>query len=298
MKNIKLILFVVALATLNFSCIVDDSTGEDNLNAFGESDFFVGFSQKTATNSYFADEGVVRVEYPVNFLGGQTGNPPSSDIVINYAVNTALSTATEGVEFDLPLTGGILTIPAGQDFAQFPLDINTGSFDPDAPTSLFIDLLSASAGSQVSDINRTIEVKFVGCLATIDQFSYSLSFTYTNTSGGVFNYNGNDVHTFVGTGVPNNFESDSTPPWGPNGLFGPLAPPANRNGYIMQVVCGDVFIESQSLGDLYSNTVEGRDGSTSPAGIVDEVTGNILITFDVCFGGDCRKLDNVVYTKL
>ena len=45
MKKLKIVLCAVALATLNFSCIVDDSTGEDNLNAFGESNYLVGFTK-------------------------------------------------------------------------------------------------------------------------------------------------------------------------------------------------------------------------------------------------------------
>lgn len=293
MKNFKKLSVLLLAALVSVSCIVDD----ENDNGFQSSIYTVGFAQKTATNSYFADEGVVTKEYPVNLLGGQSGTLPSGDITVNFAVNTALSTATEGVEFDLPLPG-TLVLPQGSTFVQFPININTGSFDSETPTSVFIDLTSNQAGTQISDINKTIEIKFVGCLATIDQFSYSLRFDYTNLDGDLLQYNANDVHTFTGTGVPNSFLSDSTPPWGPNGLFTPLAPPADRNGYIMDVVCGDVFIVSQNLGNFYSNTVEGRAGSTNPAGYVDEITGDIHVTFDVCASGSCRKLDNVVYTRL
>ena len=285
-KNIKNTIVLLAIALISVSCIVDD----ENDNGFQSSEFFVGFAQKTATNSYFADEGVVRKEYPINFLGGQSGVATSSDITINFAVNTALSTATEGVEFDLPLSGS-LTLPAGSNFVQFPLDINTGNFDPVAPTSVFIDLSSGTPGAQVSDINKTIEIKFVGCLSTIDQHSYQMTFDYTNLDGDFFNDVNGGVQSFtLDPAVPNRFSTESTPPWSP----GQLAPGADA--YIFEVVCGEVFITTQNLGGYWANTVESRVGETNPAGSVD-ANGNVFISYDVCYGGDCRVLD-VTYTKL
>lgn len=291
MKNIKFILLLCTISLFIVSCNIE------NDNGFQSSPYIVGFENAVATNSYFQDEGVVTAEYPVSLLGGQSGVKPGDDISINFAVNTALSTATEGVEFDLPLPGS-LTLPAGSSFALLPVDINTGNFNPNEPTSVFIDISTSTDGITVSAINQTIEIKFVGCLSDVDQYSYSLSFEYTSVGGDFSAYSADDVHTFSLTGTPNNFLADSTPPWGPNGLFGALAPPADRNGYIMEVVCGEVFIVSQNLGNYYANTVEGIAGSTNPCGYVDETTGDIYIDFDVCFAGNCRKLRNVVYTRL
>lgn len=286
MKNIKNVLLLLTIALFSVSCIVDD----ENDTQFQSSDFFVGFADKTATNSYFADEGVVRKEYAINFLGGQSGVATSSDITINFSVNTALSTATEGVEFDLPLSGA-LTLPAGANFVQFPLDINTGNFDPIAPTSVFIDLSSNTSGTQVSDINKTIEVKFVGCLATIDQSSYQMTFDYTNLDGDFFAAQAGGVQSFtLDATTPNRFSTESTPPWGP----GALAPGADA--YIFDVVCGEVFITTQNLGGYWANTVESRVGETNPAGHVD-ANGNVFISYNVCYAGNCRILD-VTYTKL
>ncbi len=291
MKNLNKLLAMLLVSLVSVSCLVDD----ENDNGFQSSVYTVGFAQKTATNSYFADEGVVTKEYPIKILGGQSGALPSSDIAINFAVNTALSTATEGVEFDLPLPGTI-TLNRGSEFVPFPIDINTGNFDADAPTSVFIDLTSQQAGSEVSQLNKTIEIKFVGCLSTINDHSYQVTYDYTNLNGVTTTDNDAGVQNFIphvegGSVVPNTFDTQSTPPWGP----GALAPGADA--YIFSVVCGDVFIETQNLGGYWGNTVESRTGESNPAGYVDETTGDVFISYNVCFGGECRILD-VTYTRL
>ena len=286
MKKIKLLFTLMTVALLSVSCLVDD----ENDTGFQSSPYIVGFEVQTATNSYFEDQGVVTVEYPVSLLGGQSGVMPTMDINVNATVNTAMSTATQGVEFDLPLSS--LTLPAGSVFAQFPVDINTGSFNPDEPTSVFIDLTTDTAGTVVSQINKTIEIKFVGCLATIEMYDYATTFDYTNLDGDFFDDVDAGVQSFTPVdGVPNNYGTDSTPPWGP----GQLAPGADA--YFFEVICGDVFIQTQNLGNYWANTVEALAGATNPAGYVDETTGDVFISYKVCYAGNCRFLD-VSYIRL
>jgi hypothetical protein len=167
MKNIKLILFVVALATLNFSCIVDDTTGEDQLNAFGESSYIVGFKSGNAVLTYFNDVGVVRREFPIELLGGLTGFASDSAINISYEVD-ASSTAVLGQEFNFVSNTGTLELAAGDTFVNFPLDVNTGSLDPDAPTTLILNLTATdTSNSVVSSNNQTLVITFVGCQADL-----------------------------------------------------------------------------------------------------------------------------------
>lgn len=164
MKNIKLILFAFLAFSMVTSCIVDDEPD----TSLAEGPYVVGFVKKTANITFFADEGVVLRNYPVKILGGSDGSSTTQDIVINYTVDGS-STATEGQEFDFVTNSGTLVIPAGQTFAQFPLNINTGGFDANMPTTLVLKLSSTNAaGAVVSSRNNTLTIKFVGCQSQIN----------------------------------------------------------------------------------------------------------------------------------
>ena len=176
MKKFKLILFVVALATLNFSCIVDDTTGEDELEAFGESNYIVGFSSENAALSYFTDIGTIRRDFPIVLLGGDLGNGSDNKITVTYEVDAAGSSAVAGSEYDFVSNTGTVDLEAGDKFVNFPLDVNTGNFDPDAPTTLVLKLTTTSTSdSVVSVAHDTLTITFVGCQANL-----AGSFTVTN----------------------------------------------------------------------------------------------------------------------
>ncbi|WP_290699457.1 hypothetical protein [Lacinutrix sp.] len=184
MKKIKLVFYVVALVTLNFSCLVDDETGEDSLSAFSSSPNIVGFNGSNAALSFFTDIGTVRRDFPVEILGGQDNTPTTSDINISFEIDPA-STAVLGNEFNFVNNTGDLLLPAGERFVNFPLDVITGNFDPDAPTTLIINLINTGNDSSVISANANVlTITFVGCQADLSgtfQVSNSLCGAPTNT---------------------------------------------------------------------------------------------------------------------
>ncbi|WP_034061932.1 hypothetical protein [Lacinutrix jangbogonensis] len=281
MKKLKLVLFAVVLATLNFSCLVDDSTGDDALNALGESSYIVGFSNGTALLSYFEDIGAIEKEFPIDFLGGQDGNLASA-LTINYSIDP-LSSATEGQEFNFVDTSGTVTIAAGGSFAQFPLLVNTGGLDPDVPTELILNLDSVTgADAVISALGDQLKITFVGCQTGLDSFTYAV---ISVRSDGVTVDQG--VADLRNTG-PNTLKTRTTGPWGLNSI-------ADDTGLTFTDVCGDLNIDAQNLMETYSNQVTG----TNLAGADGQVdaNGDFSLSYEITFGtGPLTHIDD--YTKL
>lgn len=282
MKKIKLVLFAVAIATLNFSCIVDDSTGERELEAFGDSDFIVGFTNGTALLSYFEDVGAVNQEFPINFLGGQEGNL-TSDLNISFSIDPA-STATEGQEFDFVDTSGTVSIPAGNSFAQFPLLVNTGGLDPNVPTELILNLDTVTgAPAVISALGDQLKITFVGCQSALNNFTYSV--VSTRSDGVTVDHGVADIRLLA----PNTLKTRTTGPW----LVNSISP---DTGLTFTDVCGDLNIDAQNLVSMFSNQVTGTN-LAGPDGQVDMATGNFSFEYEITFAAG--NLDHVdVYTKL
>lgn len=287
MKNIKLLLLTAVASLFATSCLVDDEV--NSIVTPANTPYIIGFDNSGATESYFADEGTIEKGYPLSLKGTPTGENSTSDIIIDYVMDPS-STAVEGQEFDFVDASGQLTIPANSNYALLPININTGSFDPIAPTELVLKISTTANNTVVSQQYETLTIKFVGCLSTVDTASYDVSIEYTAVSGAVTNYT-NYGESFTGTGTPNNFITETSGHWTP----GQLSPGAD--GFYFEDICGDIFIYNQQLGGYWGNTVEGYLGSENAAGSVDPITGDIHMEYNVCFGGDCRKY-KVDYTKL
>lgn len=250
MKNFKKLSVLLLAMLVSVSCIVDD----ENDNGFQSSIYTVGFSKNTAVETYFEDEGVVLSKYPLDVLGGNSGINTSSDIIVNYVIDPA-SSATEGVEFDFVDNSGQLTIPAGLSFTEFPLNVNTGNFQPDAPTKLILQITSTNtANSNVSTVNDILEITFVGCLSNLAG-DYNVT-TLRLSDNTTFNIG---QSTVTETSV-NNYVMPTT---------GQFNLPTTFN-----VICGEIIIESQNLGGQFSNQVEG-------SGSVDPITGDLIINYTI-----------------
>lgn len=279
MKNIKKLCILFVLPLLCVSCLVDDTT-ETGLE---NNPYIVGFNDSVAAESYFADEGVVLANYKINILGGTGGAVPTQDITISYVIDAANSTATEGVEFDFVTNTGTVVIPAGSTFTDFPLNINTGGFDPAAPTILRVTLTAtADDGSVVSSIHDTLDVTFVGCQADLDEYTYTVVSTRLTDN---LTVNNGSVESITMTSV-NNFRSGTVGQYGPGTSTGPIG---GENGYDFFVICGEVTIPSQNLVNLYSNQVFG-------AGSVDAATGTMTNIFTITFAAGNRQYRSV-YTR-
>lgn len=284
MKNLKKLLFLIALPLISVSCIVDD---DENTGMQGaeNSPIGVGFSQSVALESYFEDIGSITAEYPVNILGGNSGALSPVDIQVSYEIDPN-STAEEGVEFDFVSTSGTLTIPAGSSFGQFPLIINTGGLDPDMPTELILNLTSTSTSdSYVSSINDQLVITFVGCQSSLNLELYNVV-TTRDSDGAVVNFGTQDIRITD----PNTFITRSTGLWGVGTI-------AADQGLTFTDVCGELTINSQNLAQgTYSNQVYGT-GTNNFAGTVDPVTGNFTLMYTITFAAGNQNYTSV-YTKL
>lgn len=266
MKKLKFILPALAFLLTATSCVIDDEVDQQ----YEQSPYVVGFLNDFAAESYFEDEGVVEKNYAVDILGGSDGSLPTEDIVVSYEIDPA-STATEGQEFNFVDNSGTLTIPAGSTFANFPLEINTGNLDPNEPTELILNLTGTNSDNAVvSALNDQFSITFVGCQSTVDENTYVVN-TYRVSTGalvksGIENITMNSV---------NDFRTMSTGAYGPDSAGGPIAPPANYNGFNFIDICGEISVPSQNLGGYYSNQVFG-------SGSVD-ADGNIEIIYTITF---------------
>lgn len=266
MKNIKLTLASFILAFSVSSCLLD----EDDTTAFEDTLYVVGFETAIANESYFADEGVVTANYPLNILGGSDGTPIKEDIVVTYSISNS-STAQEGKEFDFIDNSGSLTIPAGSTFVNFPLNINTGGFDPKVPTTLTLKIEDVQgAPSVISANNNSLTVTFVGCKSEVDQFTYLV--TTVRSDGSLENQ---QIETITMLSV-NEFRTETVGPFGPGARRGSIG---GTEGLTFVDVCGTITIESQNLVNLYSNLVSG-------SGSVDPVTGDITLNYQFPLGAN------------
>ena len=284
MKNFKFLFTALFASSMLFtSCIVDDE--DEYLDSLAETPYTIGFSSRVANESYFEDIGAVEKSYPVVIIGGQDGSNPDEPIEIQYTVNTEASTATEGQEFDFVDNSGVLTIPAGSDFGNFDLLINTGNLNPDEPTKLVLDLVEANssgAPATIASSNKQIEITFVGCNSKVAQPGAPVKYQLEMTSS---RGNVSRQEQIIWTG-PNNFQTESVGYW--SSLPGCFCFP-------FEVICGEVFVPDHNLSDYYSNEVAGLNDN-GPDGFVDE-DGNITINYTIMLSGS-PVVFNAVYTRL
>lgn len=285
MKNIKFIFTALFCSLMLSSCIVDDE--DEYLDALANTPYTVGFSNATATESYFEDIGAVEKSYLVKIIGGQDGSDPNAPITVSYSVNTEASTATEGEEFSFTGSDRTLTIPAGSDFATLDLLVNTGSLNPDEPTKLVLDLTeinSSGAPATIAAQRQQLTITFVGCLSKValpDQpVKYHLE--VTSSSGGSLSRD--EEITYTG---PNNFSTGSVGTW--SSLPGCYC-------YPFEVICGEVFVPDHNLSDYYSNEVYGINDAGAD-GSVDPETGVITIKYNIDFS-DGPVTYTAVYTPI
>lgn len=236
MKKLLALAIVMAAAV---SCSDDDLPVGPNLQP--DDQFIVGFPSAAVAYSYFADEGQVQREFPLVLIGGNEGNPADEPIVISYEVvpfnpaNGSGSTATQGTEFDFVNTTGQITIPAGQDFVQFPLLVNTGSLDETAATRLVLNLTQVSGPETIiSQNNRTFTVNFVGCQADLAG-SYTVS-VLRESSGATTTLPNPEIISEIST---NYFKTTNT------GTFNPGQ--GADQGFFFNVLCDEITVPSQWL---------------------------------------------------
>jgi len=156
MKKLNKLFLLFLLPLIATSCLVDD-TAETGLDT---SPYIVGFAKKSGLESHFSDVGAVDAPIGVNLLGGQSGKPLTSDLIVTVEIDPS-STAVEGQEFSL--LSNTFAIPAGTTFGQIPLQVNTGNLDPNQPTFVILKLTNVVGGGVASALADTYKLTFVGC---------------------------------------------------------------------------------------------------------------------------------------
>ncbi|MCD8440327.1 hypothetical protein [Tenacibaculum finnmarkense] len=285
MKTFKITLFFI-VALLAFSACQEDQefTSVDKNGAY-----IVGF-EGAKTISHFEDKGAVVSKIPLKFLGGGDGQFLKEDLEVTIKVLADKSSATEGTEFSLETKK--VTLKAGDDFALIPLTVNTGSLNLSVPSKVVLEI-SIEQGNNVviGSNNNQIAITFVGCKANVEDFTYDNKMVGAKYDGSplLIDYPGEAIVLHDGT--PNLYRTESTYKWGVGSLS-----PAKYDGFIFEVICGEVFIKDQQLGGHWGNVVQSLDGDASTkAGEVD-ADGNITIEYKVVFDGKFYKVKST-YTK-
>jgi hypothetical protein len=264
-KILTLLCFSVAL----ISCTDDDINQEQ---VFTNGPKVVGFAKAFQTVSYFVDEGDVQVDFPVNLSGNGDGNTLASDVVIDYEVDTANSSASEGTEFDFVSTTGQLTLKAGNTFVGFPLIVHTGSLNPTMRTELIIKLKSASNNTVVDSKFTNFKVVFVGCQSQLAG-SFTSTIVRVTPPGTVVRTTDN-----INPSSVNNFRSSFAGTWGPGVLAGTY-------GYDFVDICGEITISEQNLNNVYSNLLRGLATNNGLDGTVVN-NNNFSTVYEIGFSGN------------
>lgn len=279
-KTHNIVTVILACFTILLIQSCSDSDKDNGYIYNGDGVRIYGFQNPSTRFSHFEDKGVVEDKVPVILIGGADGTSNDKDVVLNYIVDTENSTATEGVEFDFKDTSGKLIIPAGSDYALFPLNLNTGNFNASKATKLILKLVSTDTPeTTISDLNRVVEISFIGCRSTLADSQYNV--VVVRDDGSTKDHG---TESLTSPGV-NTFVTETT------GLYNKGQYSATQ-GFTFVDICGSITVEKQGLfNGQYSNQVY-----TVEPGKVDE-NGNFVITYAITFDGK-PTFFTATYTKI
>lgn len=271
----KKLMSLLVVASAFMSCTDDDIRSEHQLSNGPK---VVGFASSLATVEYFEDEGVVMREFPMALIGNGNGQASATPIEVSYEIDP-LSTATEGVEYDLVDLSGKITIPAGGTFGNFPINVNTGQLNPTEKTQLILNLTTTSPGSVIGSQYSQLKITFVGCQSQLQGSYTAVISTVAGTSTRT-----NESITVVGI---NRFKTTYVGRY----ALGTFTP----SGYQFVDICGEISVPDQNLGQ-YSNQVYGIDAyGDGVDGIVTSAT-QFEVKHNISFAaGD--QTQNYSYTR-
>lgn len=278
----KKILSLLVLSTVFLGCTDDDIRPEHQLDSGKK---VVGFNSPFESVSYFTDEGVVDKLFPVSLIGSGNGQTTSSDLVVNYEIDYAASTAIEGVEFDFVDTTGTITIPAGSTFGNYPLKINTGQLNPTMKTELVLKLTSVTNSAVIGEQYQTLKIIFIGCQSLLAG-NYSLLITWNNGANtGVRN------DEVVSTLAVNTFRTRYVGGWA-SSTFGGI-------GFDFIDICGEISLLPDLTLTGYSNKIlpVTSDSVPNDGEVTSPTEFNVVYNIVPYPGLDNRVYRNY-YTKL
>ncbi|NHM01905.1 hypothetical protein [Flavobacterium difficile] len=292
MNNFKKITLALFSIVLLFSCVKDD------VEDFKSGAHIVGFKKSESSYIYTsADVNPVQVTEPIDLIGGSNGTPSNSNITVQFSVD-ASSTALQGTDYTIDITGNQITIPAGSDFVLLPITINPTVLPGNTPKTIVINLTQVSSNNAViSDANKQITITIAKCESALAG-DYTLEVTRID-NGAVYSFT---TETITSTGTVGEYVTSSTSEFGDlalGGLDDLTTSGAPRNGFIFNDVCQTIIIPQQFLGDYYPNLVKGSQDDQNEV-TLDPLTGNVVeitMTYTVVRAAGLRKY-RAVYTKL
>jgi hypothetical protein len=294
-KNLLLLLLVVSVS----SCDV----GDDEVLNYGNGSYIAQFPFATKIAFFLKDDAVIYdYEVPVQVVGGN-GLALTTDTTINYELDTAASTAILGTNFSFVDAGGVVTVPANSTFATIKLKVFSGTLDDQNPPKVVLKLTNADAGATAvatSGNKGSVAVTLQGTCESALAGSYSSVTTRITPAGGPYNAPldvvselsaGTYRSSFVGQYYIPGYIAPGTGAWA-------ALDPSGTPGYTFKEVCGRVALESQNLGNIYSNQVL-QTAAEFATSSVNTATGVITINYRITFASapDGRPY-RTVYTPL
>jgi hypothetical protein len=155
----KLLLILTGLSLFILSCSKGDVLPIDDL-ASGPK--IVGFKKTVESVAYFSDEGTKEIAFPISLIGYGNGQLSTTDITLEYEIDVAKTTAINNVEYSLVDTSKRVIIPAGTDFGNLKINVNTGQLNATSKTELVLKLKSVD-GTAISESQKSLKIVFVGC---------------------------------------------------------------------------------------------------------------------------------------
>jgi hypothetical protein len=298
MKTFKKLLLLLLVVSVS-SC---DVGNDEELN-YGSGSYVAQFPFATKTGFFLKDDAVIYdYEVPVQVVGGN-GLALTSDTTINYELDTAASTAVEGVNFDFVDAGGTLTIPANSTFATIKIKVYSGTLDDqNAPKAVF-KLTNADAGATtvVTSGNKGSVVLTLQGTCTSDLAgNYSSSTVRVSPAGGPYNApldivselsSGTYRSSFVGNYYIPGYTAPGTGAWA-------ALDPSGTPGYTFKEVCGRIAMEEQNLANIYSNLIK-QSAAQYAASSVNPATGVMTIEYSIFFTNNTvERTFRSVYTPL
>lgn len=244
MKVLKIISISLLLGLLSTSCLVDDEVKTDVLK---ETPLVIGFSNTTASFSYFQDIGIVEREVPVEVIGGQAGFT-ATDVQATFEIDPS-STAVEGQEFTLP-EGKTIKFSANRDLTFLKIGVNTASLNPTSATFVKLNIV-ATDGLVADAVKKSVVVSFIGCKTKVMAGSYNNPTLPTIVSGS----NADIVEI-----EPNTFET----------IFPRYTLGGNLIKFQFNDTCGELMITGSSISD--------RLAITADSAVFDEANNTITFT--------------------
>lgn len=289
------------LILLSFMLLSLVSCNDDEPMIAGPNQTVVGFPVTAADNTFTAffstELATATLKVPMNLISYNNEVYPS-DVVVGYSITTE-STATSGVEYSAP-SSLVGVVETGNSSDYIEMQVNPNVFDPEDPKQIVIEMFTVNSGNAIiSENHKKIVVILQGVCPSALQGGYQTTTTrLSNGTNYVWTSQVISKTDLFGTEYITEFVGPYIAPGQTPASSGNSAvlPAATNAGYKFTEVCGKFKVETQNLGNVYTNLV-----LQSPAeydlSVLDPDTGVITVYYTITFASGNRAFRSV-YTPL